>query len=239
MLCPRCSMDKEEFKKGMCVDCKRAENNAVSYQRRHNNWVELAEESGLELFERQPGETDGEFAVWMCYRDMYPSAKPNLREVAEKLGKTHGAVREVSRVWKFATRMQAWVKHIDSASVAQKRQEILEMNKQHMDMAATLNEKLARAIANIDPMTLSPKEINAFMKTASELEKKARVDQYNLEVSGNPNGQMQDDNPELKKATVKSGDINEILQILSGTGMLHNAGVRQTVTTEVVVKGDE
>jgi hypothetical protein len=49
----------------------------------------------------------------------------------------------------------------------------------------------------------------------------------------------EDDNPNLKKMNVKSENISEILGILGKAGVLSNFGVKQTVTTEVVVRDDD
>lgn len=235
MICGRCSVEKEPsvHNPHICEECAKAENNRVSHFRRQNvDWVEVAKEADLQLWERQPGETDHEYNVWLCYRDAYPGKRPSYRGVAEDLNTTVNAVRKIASRWTFTTRLQAWAKHVDEITLAQRREEILAMNKKHVDMAATLNDKLAKAIENIDPYSLSPRELNSLMKTATELERKGRLDQ-----SGDASGlQLGDDNPDLKDADVKTSDINEIVKILGAAGVLGNAGVRQTVTTEVVVK---
>lgn len=202
--------------------------------RNNHNWVDVAKDAGLDLWERQPQETNHEYAVWVQYRDMYPATRPSYKELCEQTGMSYNAIKKISNRWNFATRMQAWVQHVDEITMLQRQQEILDMNKKHVDMAATLNEKISKAIEQIDPYELSPKDINALMKTATELERKGRLDQ---EL---PSGMfVEEKNTEVKNHEVKTSDINEILKILGGAGVLGNAGVRQTVTTEVVVKGDE
>jgi hypothetical protein len=219
----------------LCDECVKAENNRVAFYRNHNfNWMEAAKEADLQLWERQPTETDHEYNVWLHYRDAYPGKRPTYRGVAEEINTSIGAVRKIANRWHFPTRLQAWAKHVDEITLQQRTQEILDMNKKHVDMAVKLNEKIQKAIDLIDPYALSPKDINSLFKTAAELERKARLDQVpqvNLSVD--------DENPALKKMDVKSDSIKEILQVLGGAGVLGNFGVKQTVTTEVVVKGDD
>ena len=235
--CRRCSQEKPPHKENqhLCEDCVKAENNRVSYLRRHNfNWMDVAKEAGLELWERQPGETDWEYTVWMCYRDAYPGKRPTIREVAEQLGTTTNAVRKIANRWNFPVRMQAWIKHVDELTLEQRRKEIIEMNKKHIELANKVHEKILKAVENLDPYAMSAKDISSLMRLSTELERKARL----TEVPQAPEYDMEDNNPELKKQPIKSGSIKEIVEILAKSGILSNVGVRQTVTTEVVVKDE-
>lgn len=215
----------------MCVDCAKADQNRYSYLRNNMNWIEIAEQAQIDLWERQPQETDHEYHVWMRYRDNYPGKRPTYKSVAEEVGITPEAVKKIGLRWDFTVRMQAWVKHIDEVTLEQREAEIKAMNEQHISMAATLNAKIAKAIDLISVDTLTPREINSLMKTATELEKKARID-----IMAPSRSIISDENPALKQDQIKTEEINEILAILGKAGKLGNVGVRQTTTTEVVVK---
>lgn len=236
MICTQCNQEAPETKSKICDNCKKNASQRYNHIRANNNWIEIAEQAGLEIWERQPAENDTDYGIWSCYRDMYPGTKPTAQKVADTLGISRNVVDHTSKRWSFTMRMQAWVKHVDSELVSRRRNDIVEMNDKHMTMAKKLNEVLAIAIDQIDPMSLGPKDLNALMRTASELERKAKVDQYELTVAGSPVSLFEDDNPNLKKANVKSSDIGEIVKILAGAGALDNVGIRQTVTTEVVKK---
>lgn len=96
--CSRCGQEKTPHKTNthLCEDCVKAENNRVSYYRYHNfNWIDVAKEAELELWERQPAETDREWQIWLAYRDIYPSKRPSYRQVAEQLGTTVSVVKKV------------------------------------------------------------------------------------------------------------------------------------------------
>ena len=246
IVCRQCGQQKPASTRTphWCVDCERAYNNRYNYIRNHNSdWMEIAKDSGLELYERQPGETQLEWTIWQAYRDSYPGAKPSYRSVAEKAGSTYDFVRKTAARWSFQIRMQAWIVACDRITMAQRRQEVLDMNKDHIDMAAKLRAKLNTAIDNIDPFELKPGELNSLMKTMAELERKARVDNMTM-VSTQSDGFVDADNPELKKSPTKTNDLSEVVSILLSAGALGDItqiGVRQTETkvTEIVAKSDD
>lgn len=236
--CRRCGQHKPPHgnEKHICDDCAKAENNRVSYYRQHNeNWMELAKEADLEIWERQPGETDREWQVWLAYRDAYPSVKPSYRMVAEQLGTTINVVKKVGQRWDFQVRIQAWAKYVDELTLKQRQTEIVDMNKRHIDMATKLQDKLRVAIENIEPKLLEPKDITSLFKLAAELERKARIDDTHVEKP-----QVAEKGKELKEAPIEMGDIKEVIAILQSTGMLDNAkAVGIETTKRIVLKEDD
>jgi hypothetical protein len=212
-------------------------------RRQNADWMEVAKDNGIELWERQPGETQLEWSIWLAYRDSYPGAKPSYKGVAEKVGSTYDFVSQTAVRWGFQTRMQAWIAECDRITLAQRRQEVLDMNADHIAMAAKLRQKMHVAIDNIDPFSLKPGEISGLMKTMAELERKARTDTMSVEAM-QADGFVDADNPELKKSPTKQSDLSEVVGILLKAGALGDItqiGVRQTETkvTEIVARGDE
>lgn len=236
MICMRCSLEAEAHPKNphLCEACVKAEDNRVSYYRQHNfNWMDVAKEAEIDVWDRQPLETDREFQIWLAYRDSYPSVVPSYRKVAEQLGTTVNAVHKVGMRWTFSARLQAWAKYCDDLTRVQRVKEIVDMNKKHVDMAVTLQDKLKTAIDNINAYDLSPKEIATLFKLTTDIERKARLDETVVKpLTGDT------DNPDLRKLATPAGDLSIITDILIKAGVLEgkDIGVRQTVTTEVVVK---
>ncbi len=232
--CRRCGQEKTPHKtnRHLCEDCVKAENNRVSYYRYHNfNWIDVAREAELELWERQPAETDRDWQIWLAYRDMYPSTRPSYRQVAEQLGTTVAVVKKIGARWDFPVRLQAWAKYVDNLTLQQRQQEILDMNKKHIEMAQALNEKLATAINAIDPYELEPKDIKGLLQLSAELERKARL--HNSDVI---RPELADENSNLKESPTKTEDLKEVLDILVKANVFKAIGVKKTTTTEVVVK---
>lgn len=238
--CPRCGQLKprHHIDQHLCVDCVKAENNRVTYYRQHqDNWMDVAKEAGLDLWLQQPGETQWEFTVWTVYRDSYPGKKPSYSDVAKQLGTTYNVVRKIAQRWSFPVRMQAWMQECDRITLLQRRQEVLDMNKDHVDMAARLRAKLSTAIDNIDPTLLKPSEIASLARLAADMERKARIDTIAQEEMRR-DMMVETENPELKKSPTKSSDLSEVVGILLKAGALGDIttiGVKETKTTQVVV----
>lgn len=230
---------------GWCEACEKAYNNRYMYLRVQNaDWQSIAKDAGLELWERQPQETQLEWSIWQAYRDSYPGAKPSYKQVAEVVDTTYDFVKKVARRWDFQVRMQAWISECDRLTIAQRRQEVLDMNKDHIDMAKRLRNKLSVAIDSIVPETLKPSELNSLLKTVTELEKKAALDNVSQEVAlrDSAAAAMGSENPDIKVSQTKQDDLGEVLSILLNAGALGDVthiGVRKTETTEVLVAKDE
>ena len=242
--CPKCGQEKEAHHsdKHLCVDCVNAENTRLTFYRQHQgDWIAEAKEHGIAPWLQQPGETQWEYTVWTAYRDSYPGKKPTFNDVALQLGTTYNVVRKIAQRWTFPARMQLWMAECDRITMLQRKEEILGMNKAHIDMATKLREKLQTAIDVIDPLALKPAEIASLAKLASEMERKARVDTEAQDELRR--GLLVDNaNPELKKAQTKQGDLSEVLQILLKAGALKSVtaiGVKETTIREVVAKTDD
>lgn len=233
--CPRCGQQKPAHAtdKHLCVDCVKAENSRYTYYRQNqDDWLVVAKENGLDPWLQQPEETQWEYTVWSMYRDSYPGKKPSYGDVAIKLGTTYNVVSKISKRWSFHVRMQHWMKHVDEITMLQRRDEILNMNAEHISMAQKLRDKLSRAIDHIDPDTLKPGEIASLAKVATEMERKAQIDTMAQEDMRREL-LVDNDNPNLKKQVTKQSDLSEIVGILTKAGALGPVGVRQT--TEVVM----
>jgi ribosomal protein L37E len=241
--CTRCGQVKEAHSvdKHMCIDCSHAENNRITYYRQHQgDWIAEAQEQGLAPWLQQPGETQWEYTIWTAYRDSYPGKKPTLASVALQLNTTYNVVKKVGQRWSFPTRMQLWVSEADRITMIQRKDEILAMNKEHIDMAVDLRDKLKRAIAGISPTELRPSDIASLAKLATELERKARIDTEHQDEMKRALV-LDTVNPDLKKAQTKQDDLSEVVQILLKAGALQGVtGVGLKQTTELVVKtGDD
>jgi hypothetical protein len=240
MYCPKCGRNEVEphpTDSHLCVDCVKAENNRLTYYRQHqDDWLAVAKESGLDPWAQQPGETQWEYTVWTTYRDSYPGKRPNYADVSRQLETTYNVVKKIAQRWTFPTRMQLWMKFVDDTTLAQRRQEILDMNKEHIDMAALLNTKIKAAINAIDPNLVKPAEIASLMKTAAELERKARIDTENQEEIRR--GQFIDTDIKQSKKQANATDLSEVVQILAKAGVLDGMKMKQTTTTTTEISVD-
>lgn len=241
--CRRCGQEKpaDDRDKHLCVDCAKAEKNRYFHLRRNQgDWMEAAKDAGIDVWLQQPGETQHEYTIWTIYRDAYPGRKLTYAEVAEQAGTTKDAVSTIAQRWSFQARMQAWITECDRITMIQRREEILHMNQEHIDMAQRLRSKMSMAIDQIDPMTVKPAEIGSLMRVATELERKAQIDAMSQDEIRREMVRSDGEGLEVKKSPTKQSDMAEVLNILMATGALGPAqvGMRETVTREVVVKNE-
>lgn len=234
--CPKCARKQVEAHHSdqhLCVDCVKAENTRLSYQRQHQeDWMAEAKENCIDIWLRQPRETQWEYTVWCAYRDTYPGKPATYTDLAKQLNTSSSVVRNIAMRWTFQARMQAWIAYCDKVTIAQRRSDIMSMNQRHIDMANKMNAKIEQAIDNIDPMLCKPGELATMMRTAAELERKARIDTLSQEDMLREAGQL-DDNPDLKKTKTNTNDMSEIVAILEKAGVLNQMKVTKTVTTIV------
>lgn len=104
-------------------------------------------------------------------------------------------------------------------------------------MATSLNKKLSDAINMINISTIKPSEIASLMKTAAELERKARID---TEAQEDMKRDLLVD-PEMrqqKKTKTDKTELSEVISILAKAGVLEGMTIKKTTTTTTEVNAD-
>lgn len=247
-ICPKCGgrgVEPHSTNSHLCDACVKAENNRYTLKRKNQiaDWLEIAKDAGLDIWLNQPQETQWEYTLWVTYRDSYPGKKPSYREVAQRHGTTLEAVQHAAKRWSWSARLQAWIRHCDDLTMAQRQQEIVDMNKKHIDMAQMLDDKIRVAIEKINPNSLEVKDIAQLLKLSSDLERKARVDTVAAELIIAEHTQV-DTAPEVKKEVTKQSDLGEVLAVLNKAGVLlpgsgNKVGIKQTTEVVVMEGGDD
>lgn len=218
--CGRTGVIRSRSNKHMCVECERAWHNRMHALRDTNrDWMTIAKQAGLELWERQPGETQWEYEIWQCYRDQYPQQKPSLADVARTLALPRNVVNTVATRWQYVTRLQSWIRSVDIKLVNDRRQAIADMHTAHLDLARKMSEKASEALKYLDASTMSAKDITSMLRTMVDIENKARLDQLqNDEKLAEVNSAAE--NPNLKTVESKQSDLGEIIGVLASAGVL-------------------
>ena len=240
--CPKCGrrgVEKSKYK-DCCVDCAAAEKARYNVAHRANTgWQEEAAELGLNLWDRQPNETNWEYMVWSTYMGMYPFRKPTLAAVAKELSCEIGAVKGIAARWDFAVRLQAYIAHCDAEMQRQRTDAMIQMNQEYIDAAEALRHKLREAVDMVNPVALAakPSDLVAVAKLADDMERRARIDagtRINELATLNGGG----DSEQAKKRLTKKDDLGEVVKILMESGALGSItqiGVRETTTRETVL----
>lgn len=201
------------------------------------DWVDLAQELGLALYERQPEENDIDWLIWTTYRNHYPGRMPSWTALALECGVSVNTVLKTAKNWKFRVRIVEWSRYTDAGMAEERIAAIKEMNSQQLQQAQTLRAKVTEALDYLDPATLKPSELATLMKLANEQER--RIVEYTDEKV---DGQVMSgaDAASASKQTDAS-HVSEILQIMASAGALGKKiiGVeKKTTTTERLVVSD-
>ena len=241
-MCPKCGRSgvEKHKSKDCCVDCAAAEKARNNLAHRANaGWQDVAAELGLNLWDRQPNETNWEYMVWSKYMGMYPFRKPTFRAVAEELSCEIGAVKGIAARWDFAVRLQAYIAYCDAEMQRQRVDAMVAMNQEYIDAAEALRHKLREAVEMVNPVALAakPSDLVAVAKLADDMERRARIDagtRINELATLNGGG----DSEQAKKQLTKKDDLGEVVKILMESGALGSItqiGVRETTTRETVL----
>lgn len=240
--CPKCGRSgvEKHKKKDCCVDCAKAEKARYDVAHRANaGWQEEAAELGLNLWDRQPNETNWEYMVWSKYMSMYPFKKPTLAAVAKELNAEIGSIKAIAARWDFAVRLQAYIAYCDAEMQRQRVDAMVAMNQEYIDAAEQLRHKLREAVAMVNPTALAakPSDLVAVAKLADDMERRARIDagtRINELATLNGGG----DSEQAKKQLTKKDDLADVVKILMESGALGSItqiGVRETTTRETVL----
>ena len=123
-------------------------------------------------WERQNGESEKAFEAFTTYRDM--GEKRTLIAVAERLQKSYTLVRRWKDRWEWERRCLEYDNELQRAAKKAATDELRAMNKRQIKIALQLQELALQAMASTDPKDIDPKNIVAFIKAATELERNNR-----------------------------------------------------------------
>lgn len=236
-----------------CIDCAKSQR-ALSRDGAKDNsgWVQVAEEAGIPLWERQPGETTDEYFMWETYRDLWPTVRPTVSKVASTLGVGSVTVQRAFRRWTWAARLQAWIREVNADRVAVLRQARKKMVEEHITIGEKLRAKALVMVDNLDPYDVTPNELVNLLKVTQQFEETARdsLDAVEQATATDVDAIQASAYSEAGKTGEKSGnakgistdDAAEVIKILAAAGVLQvgntKVGVRQTTTTEVVAENE-
>lgn len=197
------------------------------------DWQELSRSLGLELYERQPEESDEEWRAWKTYRDIYPGKLPTMSQLSKMTGIGVSRLVRMSDKWSWKVRMLHWARSTDAEGADERRKAIKAMQDKQLALTDAMFDKLREAVDYIDPTVMRPNEITGMLKTVAQLQKD--ITEYVPEEVVQP---ALDGHAVKQSQVTKKEDIGSIAEILSSVGLLDGAtlGVR---TTELVVKPKE
>jgi hypothetical protein len=112
--------------------------------------------SSPEPKERQEGESRKAYLAFETYRDMVEEPR-SYRKVAAELHKSLALIGRWGRAWRWQTRLNAYLKHLQDVTARERVRAITEMNERHASVAKHCLEKISETLNSLngDPVPLA------------------------------------------------------------------------------------
>lgn len=129
----------------------------------------MAKHEGVDLWERQQGESTQAFEAFQIYRDM--GASRSINAVASKLSKSRTLISRWSSDKNWVERCVAWDAEQDRIIRIQRTSDIRKMREKHANLANAMLVKAARALKSMPDEEIKASDISKFIEVASKLER--------------------------------------------------------------------
>lgn len=135
---------------------------------------------GAKPWERMSGESATAFACFCIYRDQDPvgrSKQPVIKHFIEEKEadpeQAESVISEMAQKYTWYPRAVAWDDQMDRVARAEKLNRYENMTKSHVAIARMMQTVIVEALQDVDPGSLSPKELAQWASMAAKMEKDA------------------------------------------------------------------
>lgn len=123
-------------------------------------------------WERQEKEGEKAFKAFSIYRDM--GEERTLQAVADRLQKSYTLIRRWKNIWSWEERVRAYDNNLQQKAHAEAVKKARKMADRHIGIALKLQEKALQALDKMDAEDIDPKNLVAFIREATKLERDNR-----------------------------------------------------------------
>lgn len=140
-----------------------------------------------EPWERQPDETPAKYNAFVVYRDLghepegTTKQKRTLRKTADIVGKNEVTINKWAHEFDWKERAREYDNELQRAKLAAKKEEIVEMQLRHTEIAQELLKKAFDRLLDMPVEELSNRDVQEYIKLGAALEKASRVDNFSVE----------------------------------------------------------
>lgn len=134
----------------------------------------MPKRSDTKPWEQQQGESAKAFEAFKVYLEM--GSERSIRAVGEKLGKSSTLMARWSSAHGWVERVATYEADLQRKAHAQAVKSVQKMADRHISMALKLQEKALQALGKMSPEELDPKNLLAFIREATKLERENRTD---------------------------------------------------------------
>ena len=134
----------------------------------------MPKRSDTKPWERQEKEGVKPFEAFAIYRDM--GEKRTLQAVADELRKSYTLIRRWKDTWAWEDRVRAYYNNLQKEAHAEAVKKARKMADRHIGIALKLQSKAMEALEKMDAEDIDPKNLVAFIREATKLERENRQD---------------------------------------------------------------
>ena len=124
-------------------------------------------------WERQKGESEKAYEAFSLYRNK--GAKRTLISVAEELQKSYTLIRRWCDNWNWEDRVLKYDNEMEREAKKEARKGLTDMYVRQTKIAMQMQAKALKALENLEPENMTPKDIKEYIRMATELERLNRT----------------------------------------------------------------
>lgn len=151
-----------------------------------NEIIEVKTAEMADPWEKQDHETPRAFAAFKSYRDMPANQRSLRKAVILVFGKLVSSKLRQYQLWSskynWVARSTAWDNEVDRKAREDLVNQVKEMNKQHVGLALSLQQKAYARLKTMQDVELNPDQVLAFIINGTRMERLARGEPEKIEV---------------------------------------------------------
>lgn len=134
----------------------------------------MPKRSDTKPWERQEGESVKAYKAFQCYLNLGETRSQRL--VSEQLSKSRQLISRWSANYQWVERVAAYENDLQRQAHAEAVKKARQMADRHISIAMKMQQKALQALKEMDPRDIDPKNLVAFIREATKLERENRTE---------------------------------------------------------------
>lgn len=134
----------------------------------------MPKRSDTKPWERQEGESVKAYEAFQCYLNLGETRSQRL--VSEQLSKSRQLISRWSANYQWVERVAAYENDLQRQVHAEAVKKARQMADRHISIAMKMQQKALQALKEMDPRDIDPKNLVAFIREATKLERENRTE---------------------------------------------------------------
>lgn len=134
----------------------------------------MPKRSDTKPWERQEGESVKAYEAFQCYLNLGETRSQRL--VSEQLSKSRQLISRWSANYQWVERVAAYENDLQRQAHAEAVKKARQMADRHISIAMKMQQKALQALKEMDPRDIDPKNLVAFIREATKLERENRTE---------------------------------------------------------------